>query len=47
MSGYDTMQMVDAVLALGGVRFLRKPFGRSDVLHALRDLFSIASADRM
>jgi len=41
VSGFDTMQMVDAVMALGGVRFLRKPFGRADVVHALRDLFSI------
>lgn len=44
ISGYDTMQMVDAVMALGGIRFLRKPFGRADVVHALRDLFSIAPA---
>lgn len=47
MSGYDTMQMVDAVMALGGIRFLRKPFGRSDVQHALRDLFSIAPIERV
>jgi signal transduction histidine kinase/ActR/RegA family two-component response regulator len=43
ISGYDTMEMVDAVLALGGVRFLRKPFKRQDLYRALSDLFSIST----
>jgi signal transduction histidine kinase/CheY-like chemotaxis protein len=38
ISGYDTMKMVDGVLALGGVRFLRKPFTREELHQALRDL---------
>jgi signal transduction histidine kinase/CheY-like chemotaxis protein len=38
ISGYDTMQMVDAVLASGGVRFLRKPFTREELHGALSDL---------
>lgn len=38
MSGYDTMRMVDSVLALGGVRFLRKPFTREELHAVLRDL---------
>lgn len=41
ISGYDTMQMVDAVLALGGVRFLRKPFSREELHAALADLLSV------
>jgi signal transduction histidine kinase/ActR/RegA family two-component response regulator len=41
ISGYDTMQMVDAIIALGGIRFLRKPFRRHDLYQALRDLFSV------
>jgi DNA-binding NtrC family response regulator len=43
VSGYDTMQMVDAVIALGGIRFLRKPFSRGELLRGLRDLFTIAA----
>jgi signal transduction histidine kinase/CheY-like chemotaxis protein len=46
ISGYDTMQMVDGVLALGGVRFLRKPIGREEFFAALRDLFSVEEAGR-
>jgi signal transduction histidine kinase/ActR/RegA family two-component response regulator len=38
VSGYDTMQMVDALLALGGIRFLRKPFRREDLYRALVDV---------
>jgi FixJ family two-component response regulator len=40
VSGYDTMQMVDAVLALGGVRFLRKPFTREELRDVLADMFA-------
>jgi len=43
VSGYDTLELVDAVLALGGVRFVRKPFKRRDLYKALRDLFSITT----
>lgn len=42
MSGYDTMRMVDGVLALGGVRFLRKPFTREELFRALEDLLRAA-----
>ncbi len=38
VSGYDTMHMVDAALATGGVRFLRKPFTREELHQALTDL---------
>ncbi len=38
VSGYDTMHMVDAALAAGGVRFLRKPFTREELHRALTDL---------
>lgn len=38
MSGYDTMRMVDSVLALGGVRFLKKPFTREELHAVLADL---------
>jgi signal transduction histidine kinase/ActR/RegA family two-component response regulator len=38
MSGYDTMRMVDSVLALGGVRFLKKPFTREELHAVLTDL---------
>ncbi|MDP3772755.1 MAG: ATP-binding protein [Gemmatimonadales bacterium] len=41
VSGYDTMHMVDSVLALGGVRFLRKPFTREELFAALSDLLSV------
>ncbi len=43
VSGYDTMPMVDGVLGLGGVRFLRKPFTREELFHALQDLFSASA----
>ncbi len=43
ISGYDTMHMVDAVLAMGGVRFLRKPFTREELFAALSDLVSVES----
>ena len=46
VSGYDTMQMVDAVLALGGVRFLKKPFTREELFHVLEDLCSGAAPER-
>jgi len=40
VSGYDTLAMVDAVLALGGVRYLRKPFTREELHGALSDLLA-------
>jgi signal transduction histidine kinase/CheY-like chemotaxis protein len=43
VSGYETMHMVDAVLALGGVRFLKKPFEREELFQVLEDLFSGAA----
>jgi signal transduction histidine kinase/CheY-like chemotaxis protein len=44
ISGYDTMRMVDGILALGGVRFLRKPFTREELHGALADLLGQRSA---
>ncbi len=41
ISGFDTRRFVDSVIALGGVRFLRKPMERDELLTALRDLFAI------
>ncbi len=38
ISGYDTMRMVDSVLALGRVRFLRKPFTREEFFAVLADV---------
>ena len=38
VSGYDTMRMVDNVLALGRVRFLRKPFTREELFAVLADV---------
>jgi two-component system cell cycle sensor histidine kinase/response regulator CckA len=38
VSGYDTMRMMDSVLALGRVRFLRKPFTREELFAALADV---------
>jgi len=41
VSGFDTRHFIDSVLALGGIRFLRKPIGRDELYHALRDLFAL------
>lgn len=41
VSGYDTQRYVDGVLALGGVRFLRKPIQREDLFATLRDLATV------
>jgi CheY-like chemotaxis protein/signal transduction histidine kinase len=41
VSGFDTRRFVDGVIALGGVRFLRKPMERSELATAFRDLFAI------
>ena len=43
ISGFDTRRFVDNVMALGGVRFLRKPIPREELIAALQDLFAIAS----
>lgn len=40
-SGFDTRPFVDSVMALGGVRFLRKPVPREELIAALQDLFAI------
>jgi CheY-like chemotaxis protein len=42
ISGFETRRFVDGVLALGGVRFLRKPVPREELIAALQDLFAIA-----
>jgi CheY-like chemotaxis protein len=42
VSGFETRRFVDGVLALGGVRFLRKPVPREELIAALQDLFAIA-----
>jgi CheY-like chemotaxis protein len=41
VSGFDTRRFVDSVIALGGVRFLRKPMDRDELVAAFRDLFAI------
>ena len=41
ISGFDTRRFVDSVMALGGVRFLRKPMERGELVTAFRDLFAI------
>ncbi len=43
ISGLATPRLVDGMLALGGVGFLRKPFTREELFASLRDLFTIAS----
>jgi DNA-binding NarL/FixJ family response regulator len=42
VSGFDTRRFVDSVIALGGVRFLRKPIERDELVTAFHDLFAIA-----
>jgi signal transduction histidine kinase len=41
VSGYGVEQILDGVVALGGVRFLQKPLVREELLSSLRDLFTI------
>lgn len=41
VSGLATARLVDSLLALGGVRFLKKPFTREELFYALRDLFTV------
>ncbi len=41
VSGFDTRGFVDSVMALGGVRFLRKPVPREELIAALQDLFAV------
>lgn len=41
MSGLATARLVDSLLALGGVRFLKKPFTREELFYCLRDLFTV------
>lgn len=41
VSGLATARLVDGLLALGGVRFLKKPFTREELFYALRDLFTV------
>ena len=41
VSGLASVRLVDNLLALGGVGFLRKPFTREELFYALRDLFTV------
>jgi signal transduction histidine kinase/ActR/RegA family two-component response regulator len=41
VSGLATARLVDNLLALGGVRFLQKPFTREELFYALRDLLTV------
>jgi signal transduction histidine kinase/CheY-like chemotaxis protein len=41
ISGLTTARLVDSLLALGGVRFLKKPFTREELFYTLRDLFTV------
>lgn len=41
VSGLATPRLVDGLLALGGVGFLRKPFTREELFASLRDLFTV------
>jgi signal transduction histidine kinase/CheY-like chemotaxis protein len=42
VSGYNVGQILDDVVALGGVRFLQKPLIREELFASLRDLFTVA-----
>jgi CheY-like chemotaxis protein len=44
MSGYDVSALLEAVLTLGGVRFLAKPLTPDAVFATLHDLFTIQGA---
>jgi CheY-like chemotaxis protein len=44
MSGYDVSALLEAVLSLGGVRFLAKPLTPEAVFTTLHDLFTIRGA---
>jgi len=44
VSGLASARLVDSLLALGGVRFLKKPFTREELFYALRDLFTVEDA---
>ena len=41
VSGLASARLVDSLLALGGVGFLKKPFTREELFYALRDLFTV------
>ena len=41
VSGLASAQLLDGLLALGGVGYLRKPFTREELFSALRDLFTV------
>ena len=41
ISGLASAQLLDGLLALGGVGYLRKPFTRDELFYALRDLFTV------
>lgn len=47
VSGYDTLSLMDPVLALGGVRFLRKPYAAEDLAQTLDDLLAAAPAEAL
>jgi CheY-like chemotaxis protein len=44
-SGFNTLAMIDGILALGGVRFLAKPFSSEQLSLTLQDLFSATAGD--
>lgn len=44
VSGLATARLVDGLLALGGVRFLKKPFTREELFYTLRDLLTVEEA---
>ncbi len=41
VSGYNVGQVLDGMVALGGVRFLQKPLIREELFASLRDLFTV------
>jgi CheY-like chemotaxis protein len=41
VSGYNVGQVLDGMVALGGVRFLQKPLIREELYASLRDLFTV------
>ncbi|MGD0991992.1 MAG: ATP-binding protein [Gemmatimonadales bacterium] len=41
ISGLASARLLDNLLALGGVRFLKKPFTREELFYTLRDLFTV------
>jgi signal transduction histidine kinase/CheY-like chemotaxis protein len=44
VSGYNTESMVDSILAMGGVRFLHKPYDLNQLAQSLDDLMALPQA---